>query len=436
MYTIVQTGGRQVRVTPGGVATLDGTAGEPGAELTLEQVLLVEKDGGEVLAGAPFVANARVLAVVDGEDARPEDPRLQEEAPQGHAPDQGSPRHLHAGAHQGNSSVRIRAQASWIAAMAHKKGQGSSRNGRDSNSQRLGVKAHDGNLVTGGTIIVRQRGRRFRPGLNAGLGKDDTIFAKVAGTRAVRESRRRGRVISILPVESELEFGHLVIGQVWRINHQLPMTDDQFYVRRRSRHSRRSGARRPRLSGVPPREVRPARRAERRRRRSRRLGLRRRQPAHQHPHQLPLPSRVRRPSAASTARARTAPATAAPTSSCRCRSARSSTRRRPIRRAAVRLLADLAEEGERVLVAQGRPRRHGQRAVRDVDQPRAAQSAAGRAGRREGPAPRAEAARRRRAGRLSERRQVDADRAHLRGAAEDRRLPVHDADAEPRRRAA
>ena len=65
--------------------------------------------------------------------------------------------------------------------MAHKKGQGSSRNGRDSNSQRLGVKAHDGNVVTGGTIIVRQRGRRFRPGLNAGLGKDDTIFAKVAG---------------------------------------------------------------------------------------------------------------------------------------------------------------------------------------------------------------------------------------------------------------
>src|SRR5438128_591836 len=55
--------------------------------------------------------------------------------------------------------------------MAHKKGQGSSRNGRDSNSQRLGVKAHDGNVVTGGTIIVRQRGRRFRAGLNAGLGE-------------------------------------------------------------------------------------------------------------------------------------------------------------------------------------------------------------------------------------------------------------------------
>ncbi len=71
MYAIVQTSGRQLRVTPGGFATLDGTAGEPGAELTLEQVLLVEKDGGEVLAGAPFVANARVVAVVDGETRGP-----------------------------------------------------------------------------------------------------------------------------------------------------------------------------------------------------------------------------------------------------------------------------------------------------------------------------------------------------------------------------
>ena len=85
--------------------------------------------------------------------------------------------------------------------MAHKKGQGSSRNGRDSNSQRLGVKAHDGNLVTGGTIIVRQRGRRFRPGINTGLGKDDTIYAKTAGRVRFEDHGARGRVISILPVE-------------------------------------------------------------------------------------------------------------------------------------------------------------------------------------------------------------------------------------------
>ena len=71
MYAIIQTGGHQVKVTPGGVVTLFGTAGEPGAELTLEQVLIVEKDGGEILAGAPFVANARVIAVVDGESRGP-----------------------------------------------------------------------------------------------------------------------------------------------------------------------------------------------------------------------------------------------------------------------------------------------------------------------------------------------------------------------------
>jgi len=85
--------------------------------------------------------------------------------------------------------------------MAHKKGQGSSRNGRDSNSQRLGTKAHDGNLVSGGTIIERQRGRRFRPGLNAGIGKDDTIFAKTAGRVKFENHGAHGRVISIIPAE-------------------------------------------------------------------------------------------------------------------------------------------------------------------------------------------------------------------------------------------
>jgi large subunit ribosomal protein L21 len=71
MYAIIQTGGHQVKVTPGSVATLFGTAGEPGDELTLEQVLIVENDGGDILAGAPFVANARVVAVVEGEGRGP-----------------------------------------------------------------------------------------------------------------------------------------------------------------------------------------------------------------------------------------------------------------------------------------------------------------------------------------------------------------------------
>lgn len=71
MYAIVQTRGRQVRVTPGGVATIDGTAGQPGAEITLDQVLLVGRDGGEIVAGAPFVANARIIGVVEGPSRGP-----------------------------------------------------------------------------------------------------------------------------------------------------------------------------------------------------------------------------------------------------------------------------------------------------------------------------------------------------------------------------
>jgi large subunit ribosomal protein L27 len=80
--------------------------------------------------------------------------------------------------------------------MAHKKGLGSSRNGRDSNAQRLGVKVFAGQKVSGGEIIVRQRGTRFHPGDGVGIGKDDTIFAKRAGVVEFTQSRR-GRVISI-----------------------------------------------------------------------------------------------------------------------------------------------------------------------------------------------------------------------------------------------
>jgi large subunit ribosomal protein L27 len=86
--------------------------------------------------------------------------------------------------------------------MASKKGQGSSRNGRDSNAQRLGVKRFDGNLVTGGSILVRQRGRKFKPGQNVGMGKDDTLFAKVTGRVKFEDHGSRGRFISIQPVEA------------------------------------------------------------------------------------------------------------------------------------------------------------------------------------------------------------------------------------------
>ena len=81
--------------------------------------------------------------------------------------------------------------------MAHKKGQGSSRNGRDSNAQRLGVKRFDGQLVHAGTIIVRQRGTRFQAGDGTAIGKDDTLFATVNGTVKFRRGRR-GRFVDVL----------------------------------------------------------------------------------------------------------------------------------------------------------------------------------------------------------------------------------------------
>lgn len=83
--------------------------------------------------------------------------------------------------------------------MAHKKGQGSSRNGRDSHAQRLGVKVGDGALVGPGTIIVRQRGTRWRAGVGAKRGGDDTIFAVTNGRVRFRDRGRMGRVIQVEP---------------------------------------------------------------------------------------------------------------------------------------------------------------------------------------------------------------------------------------------
>ena len=85
--------------------------------------------------------------------------------------------------------------------MAHKKGASSTRNGRDSNAQRLGVKRFGGQFVKAGEIIVRQRGTHFHPGDNVGRGKDDTLFALVSGTVKFSDRGRMGRFVSILPVE-------------------------------------------------------------------------------------------------------------------------------------------------------------------------------------------------------------------------------------------
>ena len=86
--------------------------------------------------------------------------------------------------------------------MAHKKGVGSSRNGRDSNAQRLGVKAFGGQLVTAGSIIIRQRGTRFKMGINVGMGTDHTLFAKVEGKVRFQDKGQHGRFIHVDPLEA------------------------------------------------------------------------------------------------------------------------------------------------------------------------------------------------------------------------------------------
>jgi large subunit ribosomal protein L27 len=83
--------------------------------------------------------------------------------------------------------------------MAHKKGVGSSRNGRDSNSKRLGVKAFSGETVSAGSIVLRQRGTHVRPGKNVGIGRDDTLFAKIAGVVQFERVGRDRRRVSVLP---------------------------------------------------------------------------------------------------------------------------------------------------------------------------------------------------------------------------------------------
>ncbi len=86
--------------------------------------------------------------------------------------------------------------------MAHKKGVGSSRNGRDSQSQRLGIKRFGGQTVTGGSILVRQRGTPIKPGLNVGRGKDDTLYAKIAGVVEFRDRGAKGKFINIVPLSN------------------------------------------------------------------------------------------------------------------------------------------------------------------------------------------------------------------------------------------
>ena len=185
--------------------------------------------------------------------------------------------------------------------MAIKKGRAVSRNGRDSNSQRLGVKRFDGNLVTGGSILVRQRGRRFQPGLNVGLGKDDTLFAKVDRTVKFEDHGARGRFISVHPgraaAVAPVSAPAVHVMFVDEVDIHVDAGDggsgsSASAARSSSRAAARRRRRRPGRLGLPGRAARTTTRSS-----------------------TSASSPSSQPSAAATARARTAPAAAARTSS-------------------------------------------------------------------------------------------------------------------------
>ena len=105
MYAIVQARGRQIKVTPGAVIEIDGPPGEHGSAFTFDQVLLIEKDAGDIVAGAPFVANAKVRGRRRRRGARSEDSCVQEKAPQGFPQDAWAPQHADARAHHRDTGV-------------------------------------------------------------------------------------------------------------------------------------------------------------------------------------------------------------------------------------------------------------------------------------------------------------------------------------------
>ncbi len=180
MYAVIKTGGKQEKVESGQVLNVEKLGKDVGEEVTLTPVLVV--DGDTVLATPDELKGASVTAKVVGgaEDHRV--PVQEQEQP---AEALGAPSALQR--HRDHRHL----QGLGSEHMSKTKGGGSTRNGRDSNAQRLGVKVFDGHQVTAGTIIVRQRGTKFHPGENVGRGGDDTLFATADGK--VKFGQRKGR---------------------------------------------------------------------------------------------------------------------------------------------------------------------------------------------------------------------------------------------------
>ena len=192
-YAIVKVGGKQYRVEKGDSIVVDRMRADEGDKVELQPLLYA--DGDKSLLEPGELGRITVRATVTGH----------ERGKKIHGLKFKPKRATSAATATARTSPAWRSRTSRSAPplrrrtrMAHKKGLGSSRNGRDSNAKRLGVKVFAGQTVSGGEIIVRQRGTRFKPGEGVGLGRDDTIFATRPGTVQFATGRR-GRVISVEP---------------------------------------------------------------------------------------------------------------------------------------------------------------------------------------------------------------------------------------------
>jgi large subunit ribosomal protein L27 len=172
MYAVIKTGGKQYRVASGEKIKVEQIAADVGQEIVIDQVLAVG-NGGDLKVGTPLVSGATVKATVVAHGKHDKVASSRCAVASTTRTSRPSPA-VHRTANRRHRRLRS-------SSMAQKKGGGSTRNGRDSQPKMLGVKAFGGELISAGSIIVRQRGTKFHPGTNVGLGKDHTLFALVDG---------------------------------------------------------------------------------------------------------------------------------------------------------------------------------------------------------------------------------------------------------------
>ena len=194
MYAVIATGGKQYRVTKDATLRVEKLDAEPGATVEFGEVLLMG-EGADVKLGAPLLKGGKVVATVvrhgKGEKVSHREIPPAQALP---APEEPSPA-VHRSEGHGHQRRLSPAHCSGSAVMAHKKAGGSTRNGRDSHSKRLGVKRFGGEQVLAGNILIRQRGTQVHPGANVGIGTDHTLFATAPGkVRVQAQGRRRPHV--------------------------------------------------------------------------------------------------------------------------------------------------------------------------------------------------------------------------------------------------